>query len=261
MAKVKLSLGQKTRQTNVEMNPSLAKKGCKPRKKLTGFALVKKLRENAVIANDLSSCSLDKNEDIPTCPTDDVPRPAVSPPVRKCRISKPPTTTQRTCSNPIRRSNKRKTTAVSILDLSPPVDRNSLYTKRVKTFKDTIAKKEMSVHASSMVNKLIKHSDCYRFLYHRKVSDDFDRQKNRVDSSIVLANQDFPRTTTNDIKTLILNCNKNIVQSVSRDLLFSLGIDISAKCHDLKIEKLFAAFVPSCHSTSPLNHQKNVRTC
>ena len=104
MANVKLSCGQKSRRTNVAKNPSLAKKGCKPRKKLKGFALAKKMRENAVIAND-SSRSLEKNEAIPTSPTDDVPPPDAQP-VRKHRTSKPLTTTQRTRSNPIRRSKR-----------------------------------------------------------------------------------------------------------------------------------------------------------
>ena len=103
---------------------------------------------------------------------------------------------------------------------------------------DKLEQKRTSVHSSSMINKLMKHSDRYRFLYYEKVANDFERQKRRIDSAIVLASHQFPKTTTNDIKSLISNCEKNTDQNVSRDLLYQIGYDGAEKSHDLKMDKI-----------------------
>ena len=239
MTQVKLSLGKKARRTNVERKPSLGKRHGKPRKKLRGFALAKLLKEEANAATGPSPSSdsgtifaqaVDANETVNTTPHE-------VPLVRKRHKSKPPPTSRRTRSNPLRRS-VRGTASVTIFDPSPCDVPDPSYVKRAVARQETLEQKRMSVHSSSMINKLMKHSDRYRFLYYEKVTNDFERQKRRIDSAIVLASHQFPKTTTNEIKSLIINCEKNTDQNVSRDLLYEIGYDGAEKSHDLKMDKI-----------------------
>ena len=90
------------------------------------------------------------------------------------------------------------------------------------------------------LNLTLKENKHCNFLYN-KLNDERNIEE-QVNSTVILPIVSFPRTTSNDIDTLIAKCKNGEVQIIPICLLEEIGLDSMVRTHEEKAKKPFKAF-------------------